>query len=176
MRSFSGFFSSSNPVLLFRWRSLSHSRDESRRLCYAVMTRGGDDLFIFVFFSAFGVSSYRFSAPQTCTPLQEGASRSDGFTDGSQAAATAQLHWAVMPMHFPEITFNPTANPKHSPLRIESAPAQQPTRGTRRQGGVFRPPRAHSRCGDECAGLPRIQRPRDRGAGTARTPNARRSL
>ena len=53
---------------------------------------------------------------------------------GSPMAATAQLPWAMLPLRFPEITYNPKRNPKRNPWRMESAPAQQPTGATRRQG------------------------------------------
>ena len=48
-------------------------------------------------------------------------------------AATAQLPWAVVPMRFPELAINN----KRNPWRMGSAPAQQPTGATRRQGAPF---------------------------------------
>ena len=56
---------------------------------------------------------------------------------GSPMAATAQLPWAMLPLRFPEIKYNPKVNPHRNPWRMASAPAQQPTGGTRHQGAPF---------------------------------------
>jgi len=52
---------------------------------------------------------------------------------GSPMAAPAQLPWAMMPLPYPELAFNN----KRNPWRLASAPAQQPTGGTRHQGAPF---------------------------------------
>ena len=84
-------------------------------------------------FSGFWVSSYH--GPD----LHNNSARASAPAGrmGSPMTATAQLPWAVMPLRFPEIKYNPKVNPKRNPWRMKSAPVQQPTGGTRRQGAPF---------------------------------------